>query len=743
MFVDVAFPISSYRVFTYQVPRPLEPNIVVGVRVRAPLGHRQAQGIVVAKYKKPPFTGRVKPLSSLVDEFPVLNEHLWKLLLWMSDYYLTPLGQVARAIIPASLTSRYQPPTRLMVRSDVAIDPSTEELVEKAPAQARVLRYLTQQKEAIPVARLKHLVANPTAVCRKLAAKGLVTLNVVEQLPDATGFTFQSVTREVCFNEDQQAVLEKLARGLTQGKFQPYLLHGVTGSGKTEIYIEVARKCLERGRRVILLLPEIALTPQIAGRFRAVFKDRVALWHSRLPHNIRAWTWKRIGAGDFDVVIGARSAVFCPVNNLGLIVLDEEQEQTYKQESPEPRYHAREVALVRGKLHRAVVVLSSATPSLESYYNHIQSKYVYLRLPERFGGAKYPHVHLVNMVQEQEETGKVDQLISGLLQDKIAQRLKRNEQVILLHNRRGFAPVYYCTQCGEMVMCQHCRVTLTYHRVGAALRCHFCGYTRPDLPLECRHCGSPHLRLRGTGTQKVEDHIQVTFPQARLARLDLDTTRSTRVLTRCLERFGRGEIDILVGTQMLAKGLDFDNATLVGIVNGDTGLFLPDFRASERVFQLIYQAAGRSGRRRKRGEVVIQTYNPDDPVIKYAAHLDLKTFYNILLSERRELNYPPFSWMVKLEFSGKKRALVSEVAEAVRRGLKGRYRGLEIIGPAFCYREKLRDRYRLQMLFKSSKEKDPNGTRLHRFLHQNFVASRNIPRSGIRLNIDVNPVSML
>lgn len=743
MFVDVAFPISSYRVFTYQVPRPLEPNIVVGIRVRAPLGHRQAQGIVVAKHKKPHFAGKVKPLSSLVDEFPVLDEHLWKLLLWMSDYYLTPLGQVARAIIPTRLTTRYQPPTRLMVRSKDVVKDQLTELREKAPAQARVLHHLANQKEAIPVTELKGLAANLTAVCRKLAEKGLVTLEAVEQLPDATGFTFQPVTRDVRFNEDQQGVLETLVGGLARRNFQSYLLHGVTGSGKTEIYIEAARKCLESGRRVILLLPEIALTPQIAGRFRAVFKDRVALWHSRLPHNVRTWTWKRICAGDFDVVIGARSAVFCPVTNLGLIVLDEEQEQTYKQESPEPRYHAREVALMRGRLHRAVVVLSSATPSLESYYNHIQSKYVYLQLPERFGGAKYPHVHLVNMVQEQEETGKMDQLISGLLQDKIAQRLECNEQVILLHNRRGFAPVYYCLQCGEMVMCPHCRVTLTYHRVGPALRCHFCGYVRPDLPLECSHCGSPHLRLRGTGTQKVEDHIQATFPKARLARLDLDTTRSTRVLTRRLERFGRGEIDILVGTQMLAKGLDFDNATLVGIVNGDTGLFLPDFRASERVFQLIYQAAGRSGRRRKLGEVVIQTYNPDNPVIKHAAHLDLKTFYNILLSERRELNYPPFSWMVKLEFSGKKRAWVVEVAEAVRRGLKGHYRGLEIVGPASCYREKLRDRYRLQVLFKSSKEKDPNGTRLHRFLHQNFVASKNIPRSGVRLNIDVNPVSLL
>ena len=742
MFVDVAFPISSYRVFTYRVPPSLEPNIGIGVRVRAPLGHRQAQGIVVARHKKPQFRGRVKPLSSLVDEFPVLDEHLWSLMQWMSDYYLTPLGQVARTIIPPRLTTRYQPPTRLMVRRNDAGQAFTER-VDNAPAQARVLDYLARQKEAIPVTELKNLVANPSAVCRKLAAKGLVTMEAVEQLPDATGFTFQPVTREVHFSGDQRAVLERLEGGIAQGRFQPYLLHGVTGSGKTEIYIEAARRCLEAGRRVILLLPEIALTPQIAGRFRAVFKNRVALWHSRLPHHVRAWTWKRIGAGDFDVVIGARSAVFCPVKNLGLIVLDEEQEQTYKQESPEPRYHAREVALMRGRLHGAVVILSSATPSLESYYNHIQSKYVYLRLPERFGGAKYPHVHLVNMVQEQEETGKVDQLISGLLQDKIARRLERKEQVILLHNRRGFAPVYYCTQCGEMVMCPHCRVTLTYHRVGPALRCHFCGFFRPELPVDCGHCGSPRLRLRGTGTQKVEDHIQATFPQARLARLDLDTTRSTRVLTRRLERFSRGEIDILVGTQMLAKGLDFDNATLVGIVNGDTGLFLPDFRASERVFQLIYQAAGRSGRRRKRGEVVIQTYNPEDPVIKHAAHLDLKTFYNILLSERRELNYPPFSWMVKLEFSGKKRTLVAETAEAVRRGLKGHYRGLEIVGPAFCYREKLRDRYRQQMLFKSSKEKDPNGTRLHRFLHQNFVASRNIPRAGVRLNLDVNPVSLL
>ena len=743
MFADVAFPISSYQTFTYEIPDDFQPHIQVGVRVRAPLGRRTVQGIVVAKHKTTSYRGKTRPLTAIVDDQPVLDRGLWQLMQWISQYYLTPIGQVAKTALPGGLSTRYQPPTRWVARFR-SFPADRDRLERRAPVQAKILDHLEKRGEPIPISKLGLLAASPLTVCRSLAEKGLIELFEEIRLPDVTGFTFDPVHKEILFSEIQESILSVLTAGLKAKSFQPFLLHGVTGSGKTEIYVELARQALNQNRTVILLLPEISLTPQIAGRFRAVFGEAVALWHSKLSPSARAWTWKRICAGDFKVVIGARSAIFTPIKNLGLIVVDEEQEHTYKQESPAPRYHARDVALMRGKIHQATVVLASATPSLESYYNQNLGKLKYLHLPERFGGARYPHVHIVNMEQEQEESGKPGQVLSGLLLEKIEDRLTKKEQIILLQNRRGYAPILRCGDCGEVEMCPNCQVTLTYHRVGNNLRCHFCAFTRPSIPQQCRNCQSPNLKLFGTGTQKVEDLILETFPHARLARLDMDTAHSGTAIKEILEQFARQEIDILLGTQMIAKGLDFGNATLVGIINGDTGLFLPDFRSGERVFQLIYQAAGRAGRRKIPGEVVVQTYNPDNPVIKYATRLDVKKYYNIALSERQELNYPPFSWMVKVEFNGKKKSNVEQKATLVRRSLPKPYKGLEILGPAFCYRERLGGRYRMQIVFKSGKSVDPNGTRLHRYLQQNLGPDKlNRNRGGVNIFLDIDPYSLI
>lgn len=742
MYAEVAFPISSYRTFTYRIPAELSLQSRVGMRVRAPLGKRTAQGIIVSKKKQARYRGPIKPIHSLVDDQPVLDSYLWRLIEWVSQYYLTPIGQAARAALPSRLSTRYQPPTRWTVLSRVAgTDP---DLKKRAPAQARVLNFLQDRKEFLPLKELKGLVKDPAATCKRLAEKGWVELRREPVLADATGFSFEPLPKTIRFTPSQQAVLEVVGKKLAQRRFHPYLLEGVTGSGKTEIYIDIARQVLQQGRTAILLLPEISLTPQIGGRFRAVFGEAVALWHSKLTPAARAWTWKRICNGDFKVVIGARSAVFAPLKNLGLLVVDEEQESAYKQESPPPRYHAREVALMRGRIHQAVVVLASATPSLESYHNQLQNKYTHLRLPQRFGGAQYPRVYLVDMNQEQEQTGRWGQVFSGLLLEKIAERLSRREQVILLQNRRGYAPALRCGDCGEVETCPHCQLTLTYHRAGNSLRCHFCGYRTRRIPTLCPHCRSSALKLMGTGTQKVEDLIAKTFPSARLARLDLDTARSGSALNRILQRFGRGQTDILLGTQMIAKGLDFPNATLVGIINGDMGLYLPDFRSGERVFQLIYQAAGRAGRREKPGEVVIQTYNPANPVIQHASRLDLKTYYQVALNERRELNYPPFSWMIKIGLTGPRIEQVERFASRLREQLARPYRGLEILGPARCYRERLQNRYRLQIVLRSSKREDPNGLKLHRYLNS-FLEGEEYrrPTGGVALTVDVNPLSLL
>lgn len=741
MYAEVAFPISSYQTFTYLIPADLTSQVQVGLRVKAPLGHRKAQGIIIGLSKQSDFKGKHKSISALVDDLTVLDQQLWELLQWVSHYYQTPLGQVARVALPRSLTTRYRPPVRRLVAFK-SFGGNFDQAKKRAPAQARVLEYLQERQQAVPIISLKELVSNPIGICRKLEKQELVKISEEIRYPDATGFTFDPIEKIIEFSELQQAILEQLSVALLKKQFYPALLHGVTGSGKTEIYIDLVRQTLAQDRTAIMLLPEISLTPQIAGRFRAVFGETVALWHSKMSSATRSWTWQQICRGKFKVVVGARSAIFTPLKNLGLIVVDEEQEHSYKQESPPPRYHTREVALMRAKLSKAVVVLASATPSLESYYNQLQGKLNYLHLPERFGGASYPLVHVVDMNQEQEDTGKLGQVFSGLLLEKIQERLARKEQIILLQNRRGYAPIMRCGDCGDMLMCPNCQLTLTYHSRGDFLQCHFCGHLQRIIPDQCPQCSSSNMRLAGTGTQKVEDILLDAFPDAHLSRLDLDTARSGKQLTRTLMDFSHGKIDILLGTQMIAKGLDFENATLVGIINADTGLFLPDFRAGERAFQLIYQAAGRAGRHKKPGEVIVQTYNPDNPVIKHAARLDLKQYYNIALSERRELNYAPFSWMVRVEFYGSNRDKVEAFARDCRKRIKKIFRGLEILGPAPCYRERLRNNYRFQIVMKAIKTQDINGRLMHLFLKENFGAGER-QVSGVRMILDIDPVSIL
>ncbi len=740
MFADVSFPISSYQTFSYEVPEPLLGQVSVGVRVNANFGRRKIQGIVVELKKKSEFKGRIRPIESLVDDQPVLDHHLWKLINWLSEYYSIPLGVAAKAALPANLSTRYKPQTQMMVKAIGQLS----ELPQRAKAQVAILEHLLEQKDFVSTQSLKKLASNPLDVCRKLADKQMVEIREDLILPDLSGLAFKPIHKKIRFSDDQNTAVENICRSLDQNQFNPFLLHGVTGSGKTEIYIEAARHALNQDKTVIMLLPEISLTPQIAGRFRAAFGNAVALWHSKLTQSARAWTWKRICAGEYKVVVGARSAVFAPLKNLGLIVVDEEQESSYKQESPDPRYHARDVSLMRGKIHNAAVVLASATPSLESYYNHIQGKFDYIHLPERFGGAKYPHVHVVDMIKESEETEVYGGIFSRMMVEKISDRLAKKEQVILLHNRRGFAPVLRCTDCGEVAMCPHCQVALTYHRVGKFLQCHFCNHIERTLPSTCRECQSFNIQLSGTGTQKVEDELNRQFPEARIERLDVDTARSGVNITEVLQQFSDGGIDILLGTQMIAKGLDFANATLVGIINGDTGLYLPDFRAGERVFQLIYQAAGRSGRGRIPGEVVVQTYNPENPVIKCATQLDLKKYYNICLEERQALDYPPFSWMVRLEILGENKGAVEKGSKILRNKFSRLPKGILLLGPAFCYRERLRNQYRMQIVLKSKKEIDPNGQKLHKYFKSIIHNKEAFKLPGnVRLIVDVNPVSLL
>ena len=744
MFAKVAFPISNFKTFSYKIPSRLINLIQVGTRVEVPFGKKKTRGIITELNNITTFKGNVKEVLDVVDDVTIMTPEIWKLINWMSSYYLTPIGQVARTFFPKSLSTKYKPAVSWYVKKNNILDENIIKILQKrAPKQYVVLNHLVENK-LVKVTKLKKFCSSPLKICQSLQKIKLVTLIEKVLLPDSTGFIFDPVHKEVVFNEEQKHAVNDINNGINKENFQSFLLHGVTGSGKTEIYIEAVRNCLLKDKTAIILLPEISLTPQIAGRFRAVFGDKIALWHSKLTPSQRSWTWKQICKGDYKVVIGARSAIFAPIKNLGLIVIDEEQETSFRQDSPDPRYHARDVALVRGKYENAVVVLASATPSLETYYNYKIKKIKYLYLSKRFGGAKYPKVFLVDMLSEQKESGKFGQILSGVLQDKIEDRLQKKEQVILLHNRRGYSPVVKCRDCGEVANCNNCKVALTYHQKNDRLICHYCSYTVKSKWKSCLECKSVNLLYRGTGTQRVEHLIENTFMDAKIARIDMDTSQTSKGVTSMLKSFSNGEIDILIGTQMIAKGLDFPNTTLVGIINSDLGLYLPDFRSGERIFQLIYQASGRAGRKDKGGEVVIQTFAPENPVIKMVSELNVLKYYDITLKEREELDYPPYSWLAKIEITGLQNYSVNNTIIKLADSFKNKYKGLEVLGPAPCFLEKVKNRFRYQIILKSSKKVDPNGKLLHVFIRENIKIFKGSYRlRNNRINVHFDPLSLI
>ncbi len=745
MFAKVAFPISNFQTFTYSVPEELNKKIKIGTRVITPFGRNERQGIVVSTDRTASYKGSIKSISRLVDDVQVVTPELWKLIVWISDYYMCPIGQVARAVLPNKLSTNYKPSKKLYVYPISPTDYTIlKQIKKRAPIQYKIFNILKSSDSELQISDLKGYASNPIEICKRLEKLDLIKIVEKISLPDATGFVFESIDKKIVFNVEQKVAIEKIKQGLNLKKYAPFLLHGVTSSGKTEIYIEAVRHCLSQNRTAIILLPEIALTPQIAGRFRSVFGDLIALWHSKLSHSQRAWTWKEICKGTFKVVIGARSAIFAPLKKLGLIVIDEEQESSFRQDSPAPRYHARDVAIMRSNQNNCVIILASATPSLESYYNHIKKKLDYIYLSKRYGGAKYPITHLVDMIEEQSESGKYGKIISGLLQQKIEDRLNKKEQIILLQNRRGYSPVIRCEDCGAVLMCPHCKVAISFHIKLNNHLCHFCGHQEIKNNKQCKECNGGNLIYSGTGTQKVEAIIKEIFPKVSIQRLDMDTSLSGNKITSILKSFNSGEIDILLGTQMISKGLDFPNATLVGIINADIGLYLPDFRAGEKIFQLIYQASGRSGRSLRQGEVVIQTYNADNHVIKSASELDMLGFYNTALKDRKELHYPPYSWLAKLEISGSVESHVSALSSDIFKLLKWKYNGLYILGPAPCFLEKLRNQYRFQIIFKSQKTHDPNGKKLHSFVQKNINNIFDTLRFGKnKVVIHFDPLSLI
>ncbi|MDL1891929.1 primosomal protein N' [Sphingobacteriales bacterium CHB3] len=629
---------------------------------------------------------------------------------------------------------------------------------KKARLLLEALDWLKQQgTQEIFLTDLLKKSGTTSAAVKEFRSSGLLIVEKRE-IKTQQSFGTEEQTLAIALNETQQNVLNAMQAAMDAGMNKTFLLHGVTGSGKTQVYIETIRHCLERGKTAIVLVPEISLTPQTARRFKSHFEERVAVVHSNMSANERHEVWQRARRGEYRVIIGPRSAVFAPLANLGLIVVDEEHEPSYKQFDGVPRYNARDVAVVRGKMANAVVVLGSATPSAESYFNVLQSKYELLEMPNRVEQISLPEVLIVDMTEErkreyfamkeaatEENRMKLREFqqssFSMLLCEKIQDRLSKKEGIILLQNRRGFAPFIECMDCGNTLMCPKCNVTLTYHITRRHLRCHYCGLTQQPPPV-CPHCHSIALQQRGAGTQRVEQELATRFPSAKLLRMDMDTTTRKGSHQRLLEKFGAGEADILLGTQMVAKGLDFARVTLVGVISADTQMLLPDFRASERTFQLLTQVAGRAGRSTLKGEVVIQTHQPDHYTLKHVVDHNFKGFVEIELEERKELDYPPFSRLALVEFKGKNENNVKAEAERFVKHLRAILGTFTILGPSPAVISKIKNMYRWHIIVKNLKSKDPAGTEL-RYALRKSLADFGRRKSSVRLTVDIDPVGLM
>ncbi len=741
-FAQIVFAISLKKSFTYRVPAALEGLVKPGMRCLVSFGRRQAVGLVMGLSRQAPGDLKgLKPIDSILDPEQCLGEDLMELGRWIADYYYCSQGEALFAIIPAG----YRKAGRAFLQlTQQGLERQAE--VESILAKSGTLRGVNWDSlkyKKIP------LTARTRALAEALKSSGLADV-LVAAIKDESGRKRKELgafTQPHKLQPQQQKALDSIVKSLDAGIFHPFLLQGVTGSGKTEVYLQAISRTLSQGKQAIVLIPEIALTPQTVERFTGRFGDQVAVFHSRLSAGDRMREWRRMALGQAKVAVGARSALFAPAPKLGLIVVDEEHESTYKQEDA-PRYHARDAAVKRAQICKAVALLGSATPSLESVQNARAGKYTLLTMPERINRRPLPEIKLVDLREEWAVRGEDRPVLSIALREAIRETLEKKEQVLLFLNRRGFQTLLLCMKCGEQVHCPSCAIPVTLHRnpgkvSGGAegkpvVICHYCNWQGP-LPETCAKCGDKAVRAVGLGTQKVEEEVMAAFPKARIARMDLDTTRKQGSHDDILGKFRKKEIDILIGTQMIAKGHDFPGITLVGVVGADVGLSLPDFRASERVFQLMVQVAGRAGRADKEGVIYLQTFHGEHTAIQAAVKHDTGAFWEGELELRKILEYPPFTRLGLMMYRSKFEKKAREIAEKAGVFLKKNASslGVRVYGPAPAGIAKLRGHYRFQILLKAMKAQSIR--QLVQFLDDKMTE----PHPGVFRVVDLDPQSML
>ncbi len=742
-YAEIVVNIPLDKKFHYSIPENLKGRVNVGKTVKVPFGNRRLTGYCVGFAEQADVDG-VKDILSVIDDEPSIDEGMLKVTKWMSEYYCCGWGEALAAILPGSVKKGIKAKhvkTVKLAKDENVVMTEIESMGKRSPAQVKVLASLIDAGGDVVAGVLLERCGTTQATLIKLEKRGLIVSELVKvEIGDefkrlSPKDKIKDAPRPV-LNEEQQYAFDSIKRSLVKQKFNVILLQGVTGSGKTEVYLQSIETAISLGLCSIVLVPEISLTPQTIRYFSARFSD-ISIMHSNLLESDRKKQWQRIKNGEVNVVVGTRSAIFAPVKNIGLIVVDEEHENTFKQENT-PRYHARDTGIMRAMFSEATVVLGSATPSLESYYNAMTGKYDHIYLKKKVMDAAPTVVKIVNMGDEIRETKRYIYL-SRLLEKYMKVAFENEEQVLLFLNRRGFAPYISCRRCGYVLKCKSCDITLTYHKADNYISCHYCnkGGTPPEA---CPECAMPNIKYQGFGTERIEEEIKLKFPEKRVIRMDSDTMKQRGSHEKAFNSFLKGDADILLGTQMIAKGLDFRNVSLVGVISADTSLNIPDFRSSERTFQLLAQVSGRTGRGSKSGKVVIQSFNTTHYSIQSAINADYKEFAATELEFRKELNYPPYGRLTRLIFQGGDEKGVRDRAFAVTSRLKycaeERWKYIEVLGPAPAAISKIRDKFRWHTILKTSKKRMFSGL-------LNFVQPELKTTSKVQIIIDVDPGSML
>ncbi|MCZ0756071.1 primosomal protein N' [Anoxybacillus sp. J5B_2022] len=788
------------RPFDYEIPAKWEEVLQVGMRVAVPFGTRQLQGFVV-DIKTHSEVKTLKPIEAILDVAPVLNEELLRLGQYLTETTLCFAISAYQAMLPAAMKAKYEKEIRLMDETyRKQLHPSVQQLfanktavlwkeiehtnvlsrlqkdiqngylevvyhvkekgtkkmvkyiacalpkerqneaLESLPANAvkqkQLLALLFSAENGLPLKEALEQSGASHAAVKALIEKRMIREYEIETYRDPYEQRRFAKTAPLSLSDEQQQALNAIVESVRANEHHVFLLYGVTGSGKTEVYMQAIEEVLKRGKEAIVLVPEISLTPQMVERFKGRFGSQVAVLHSGLSIGEKYDEWRKIHRKEVKLVVGARSAIFAPFENLGMIIIDEEHEASYKQEET-PRYHARDVAIYRARFHQCPVVLGSATPSLESFARAKKGVYRLLTLKKRMNENGLPAVNIVDMREELRSGNR--SMFSRTLFEKLQDRLHKGEQAVLFLNRRGYSTFVMCRDCGYVIRCPHCDISLTYHRVQQRLKCHYCGYEEP-VAHRCPSCESEHIRFFGTGTQKVEEELTKLLPQARVIRMDVDTTSRKGAHERLLSAFGEGKADILLGTQMIAKGLDFPKVTLVGVLTADTMLHLPDFRACEKTFQLLTQVSGRAGRHELPGEVVIQTYTPEHYSIELAARHDYETFYQKEMLARKRHGYPPFYYLTLITVSHQELTKAVAVTEKIAAYLRGQLsKEAVILGPVASPIARLHDRYRYQCMIKYKRE--ANFTEVLKTVIDRY--QQDIAQGELQLTIDTNPYMMM